>query len=123
MEFASRITNPLVANYSMTRYTILFIIRKIMESDEFGRQLISNPSSFLMEAEKQQRLKNVLSRLLEDIIIDLNGEIDNQGEGFDYKSKYRDKDWIESISREIVSNHQKLVQRGRINSLRQEFEA
>lgn len=118
-----KIKNPLVANYGMTKYTILYIVRKIMEADEFGLSILSLPSSFVSDLDNRKKLIKVLDRLIDDIIIDLNGEIDMQGEGFDYKSRYRDKEWIENISREIVSNHQKLVQRNRVQSLRQEYES
>jgi hypothetical protein len=118
----NKIKNPLVSSYGMTKYMIFYIIRKIFDQDELGVDVLTTPSKYTLEIKNKLNLERVLDRLIEDIIIDLNGEIENQGENFDYKSKYRDKDWIENISKDIVSNHQKLVMRQRILSLKQEFE-
>lgn len=115
------INNELVAKYDMTRYTIMYIIRKILEQDEWGKEVISNPKKFVNDNGLRDRFGLVIDRLVEDIIIDLNGEIDEQGEDFDYKSRYRDKDWIDNLSREIVANYQKLLSRGRVDSLEVEW--
>lgn len=54
--------------------------------------------------------------MVTDILIDLNAEVKDLGEDFDYKSKLRDAVWIKKICSDIVSSYKKQVSRNRISS-------
>jgi len=116
-----KIDNKLIARYALTKYAIMFIIRNILEKDISGIELIKNPTNFIKDECSIINLSTVLSIVIDDIIIDLNGEVNDLGEDFDYKSKLRDDDWVKELSREIVSNYQKLVNRKRISSFDEEW--
>jgi len=64
-----------------------------------------------------------IQRLVADIIVDVNGEVDEIGEEFDYRGKLRDAGWIKELAKKVVGNHIKLVQRNRISSFGSEWEA
>lgn len=115
------IDNKLIARYSLTRYTIMFIVRNILEKDGLGVELLKSPKDFVDNESKRLKLSEVLLRLIDDIIIDLNGEVNDLGEDFDYKSKLRDDNWVKELSRKIVSNYLKLVNRNRIDSFEVEW--
>ena len=87
----------------------------------YTKKLIQNPSDFMIDENAISKLKRVISGVIDDIIIDLNGEVNDLGEDFDYKSKLRDESWVKELSRNIVSNYQKLVNRKRINSFSEEW--
>ncbi len=116
------IDNKLIARYSLTKYAIMFIVRNILEKDELGIQLLQNPSDFLSDGTHIFKLIKAFGGVVDDIIIDLNGEVNDLGEDFDYKSKLRDEHWVKELSRNIVSNYQKLVNRKRIKSFKEEWE-
>ncbi len=116
------IDNKLIARYSLTRYTIMLIVRNILEKDELGVDLIKLPIVFVDDDKKRNKLSEVLLKVIDDIIIDLNGEVNDLGEDFDYKSKLRDDSWVKELSRKIVSNYLKLVNRNRIDSFKDEWE-
>ncbi|MDY0278189.1 MAG: AIPR family protein [Acholeplasma sp.] len=116
------IDNKLIARYSLTRYTIMLIVRNILEKDNLGTELIKSPFGFVKDDIKRLKLSEVLSTVIDDIIIDLNGEVNDLGEDFDYKSKLRDDIWVKELSRKIVSNYLKLVKRDRIDSFEVEWE-
>ena len=59
--------------------------------------------------------------IIRDIIIDFNGEVENLGDDFDYKSKLRDETWIKKLSQEIVGSYLKQVSRNRIESFENEW--
>ncbi len=117
------IDNKLIARYSLTKYAIMFIVRNILEKDKLGKKLLQCPSEFLSNATNISELKDVLSVVVDDIIIDLNGEVNDLGEDFDYKSKLRDEHWVKELSRNIVSNYQKLINRSRIKSFKEEWQS
>jgi hypothetical protein len=56
------------------------------------------------------------------MVIDLNAEIDEYGDDFDYRDKLRDATWAKELSKKIVGDYQKLVNRGRIQSFKQTWE-
>jgi len=114
--------NQLIARYALTRYAIMFMVRGILEKDELGNQLIQNPSEFVQSPERIEQLKNVLSIVINDIIIDLNAELNDLGEDFDYKSNLRNDIWVKELNRSISTNYQKQVDRNRIPSFKEEWE-
>ena len=116
-----KIDNKLIARYSLTKYVVMFIVRNILEKDKLGIELLQTPSTYLSNSEDILKLKKCFSVAVDDIIIDLNAEVNDLGEDFDYKSKLRDELWVKELSRSIVSNYQKLVNRKRINSLKEEW--
>lgn len=114
-------TNQLVAKYALTRCALMFILRQILENDPQGKALLSRPEDFVKTPEDRKDFVDVISIIINDIIIDFNGEVQNLGEDFDYKSKLRDETWIKKLSQEIVGSYLKQVSRRRINSFEDEW--
>jgi hypothetical protein len=63
-----------------------------------------------------------VSTLLEDAVVDLNSEVEELGDEFYYREKMRDQKWVVKFIRQLVTEHEKLVQRGRIPSFKDEWE-
>lgn len=105
--------NKLMAKYALTKNLLLYILRELLETDPKGNDLIKNPIKYVC---KLDRLKKVISVMVTDILIDLNAEVKDLGEDFDYKSKLRDAVWIKKICSDIVSSYKKQVSRNRISS-------
>ncbi len=63
-----------------------------------------------------------LDKLLNDVVIDLNAELAQVGEDFDYRGKLRDELWVKALAHRILADHAKLVARGRIDSFERDFE-
>lgn len=57
-----------------------------------------------------------------DLVVDVNGEVQESGKDFDYRDKLRDEEWVHQIRRSIVTLYQKLVGRGTIKSFGAEWE-
>lgn len=85
--------------------------------------LINFPTLDSIYIIKRAILKKYISKLINDIIIDLNAEIDSLRENFDYKSKLREAPWVKNISKEIVTNYIKLVSRDRMSSFQNDWES
>jgi hypothetical protein len=115
------ITNQLVAKYALSRFALLYMIRQIFENDEMGKTLILNPEKFVKNKEDRKDFIDTTTTIINDVIIDFNGEVQNLGEDFDYKSKLRDEIWIKKLSQEIVSSYLKQVSRQRIDSFESEW--
>ena len=116
-----KITNTLVGKYAITRYLLLYIVRAIMESDNMFNDVSSNPEKFVRVCNDRDHFKKCVLTILDDIVIDLNSELDQEGEVFYYRDGLRDEKWVNDMTRRIVADHSKLVARRRISSFADEW--
>lgn len=111
-----QINNKLFAKYTLTRYIILYLIRCVLENDSLGIKLIRDPMPFVRSEKDRIYFKECISKMISDIIVDINGEVDEYGADFDYRGKIRDEAWVKDLKQKIVNNYLKLVKRKRIES-------
>jgi hypothetical protein len=116
------IENKLIARYALTKYALMYITRGILENDDVGKKLIQMPEAYVSSKEMRDALKEALLVIIDDIIIDLNAEVGDLAEDFDYKSSLRNDEWVKRLSRNIVSNYLKQITRKRIPSFKEELE-
>jgi hypothetical protein len=88
-----------------------------------GSKVITEPENFVRSKEQRERYRRCIRTIVNDLIIDLNGEISEYGDDFDYRDKLRDADWIKELRRMLVTGYLKQVQRTRIQSFSQEWAA
>jgi len=116
-----KIDNKLFGKYALTKQAMLYILRCILENDSRGRELISDPAPFVRSQENRSRFISCITRIINDMVIDLNAEVKEFGDEFDYRGKLRDAEWVKKLSKEVVSDYLKLVQRKRIDSFESEW--
>jgi hypothetical protein len=116
-----KLKNTLFAKYALTRFLMLYIVRLVLEEDDLGKEVISNPASYIADKKRRKALITCIARILDDVVIDLNAEVAQLGEDFDYRGKLRDEAWVKALAHKVVSDHRKLVARGRILPLSEEF--
>jgi hypothetical protein len=121
-EATPRLNNNLFGKYALTRYALLYILRLILDEDAIGKEMIQTPEAYVRNVLTQRCLQECLKSIVNDIIIDVNGEVDPLGDDFDYRDKLRDAQWVQTLARAVVGNHLKLVQRGRILPLKVEWD-
>lgn len=115
------INNKLFGKYALTRYAMLYMLRSILERDPRGLELIKNPSPFVITLENREHFKNCVRKIIGDIIVDINAEVDEYGDEFDYRGKLRDAEWVKTLSKEVVSIYLKMIQRKRLDSFESEW--
>jgi hypothetical protein len=116
-----KIKNTLFGKYALTRYLLLYVIREILESDEMFSEISEKPGKFVKDAADRDHFRTCVTTILDDVVIDLNSEMYDQGENFYYRDSLRDPKWVGDISKRVVADHSKLVQRGRILSFKDEW--
>jgi hypothetical protein len=115
------INNQLIARYNLTRYAIIYFIRTILENDDLGKVALLEPEKFVRTTQDRQDFISCISRIVDDVIVDLNLAVDGLGAEFDYKSKLRDELWVKGIAREIIGTYLKLVKSERLISFTKEW--
>jgi len=118
---SAKINNTLFGKYVLTKFAILYILRLILEADSVGKEAMLAPDKFVRKMDDRKNFEKCIQRLVADIIVDVNGEVDEIGDEFDYRGKLRDAVWIKELAKKVVGNHIKLVQRERIPSFGSEW--
>ncbi len=115
-EARPRIAGSLFAKHVLTRYFLMHVMRDIMDGDGVGRQVIEDPGNFVRSEDNRNRLFQCLGSILRGVIVDLNYELKDFGEDFDYRGRLREEKWIKEMTRKLVTEYQKDVDRGKILS-------
>lgn len=123
------IENKLVSKYGITRFMLLYFLKKILASEEFGQVMINNPEKFIKEELMLNKLKLFVSYLLNTIIIEFNAiinESDNSDSRdqlieFPYREKLRDRDYVKKVSTEIITQRKKDINRKKEKTLEEYF--
>jgi hypothetical protein len=115
------IKSQLVARYLLTRYLLVYAIRSILDSDNLATAILTNPQRFVRTQKARDHFRKCIAKVLGDVVIDLNAEVEELGEDFDYRDKLRDQKWVTDLSKKVVGDHLKLVKRGRIQSFEEEW--
>ena len=93
---------------------LIYLVRKVLDAEEFGRELIHNPQDYVRASETRNKFRKLVTGILRDIVTDLNSEVDEYGDDFDYRAKLRDETWVKDLTKDIVALREKLVRRGNI---------
>jgi hypothetical protein len=113
--------NSLFAKYALTRFLLMYVLRLVLEDDAVGADAVSNPTAFVSESKNRKAFLKCVDQILNDIVIDLNAELDQLGDDFDYRGKLRDEAWVKDLANRLFGDYRKLVSRGRIDSFEAEF--
>jgi hypothetical protein len=97
-------------------------MREIIEQGDLGTEILASPASFVRKTPDREHFKTCISDILNDIVVDLNDEIKEYGDDFDYRDKLRDSEWVRNITRTIVKDHLKQINRGRAKGLKEQWE-
>ena len=118
---SKQIKNTLFGKYVLTRYLLMYIAHEILEGDDSGVEAIRNPAGFVRDETSRVRFRRCINTFLNDVVIDLNAEVKQYGDDFDYRGKLRDEKWVEDLRRTVVTDYQKQVVRERIPSFGQDW--
>src|SRR5205807_12631 len=116
-----KIKNRLFAQYALTRYMLLFVVRNILEADALWPKITSEPATFVRKKKARDVFRRCISNIASDIAIDVDAEVNEYGEEFDYRDSLRDSKWVKDMSKRLVTDHLKMVTRGKIKSFSDEW--
>jgi len=122
----SELNNELMSGYTLTKFFMLFLLRQALQHDELGQEFVREPGLFLGEPDGYERIQKVAERILSDLIIDLNAEMEKrEGEGdpIDYKRELKSPNPVRTIVRNVISPYQMAVSRGRATSFADEWKS
>lgn len=120
-----KIENVPVRNYGLARFTILRIIKSIINDDELGLAIIENPNDYVNEPIRT-KLSTSIKKLFELVALDINGfitEYISTVELFDYKNLFKKKEFCDRMNTAVLTSHKKSVVRHPEDSFQAIFES
>lgn len=120
-EALPNVKNQLFARYRLTRYLFLYVVRVIVENDPLAKEILENPKRFVRTEKARDHFRECVRKIVGDLVVDLNAEVEEYGDDFDYRDKLRDATWVGELSKKVSADHLKLVKRGRIASFADEW--
>lgn len=105
-----------LANYRLTKYMLLFAVRRILDTDTKGVEIIRNPSSVMKSDEDRECFLRAVARILDGIIVDLNYAV-KRGKLKEYKSDLKSQEKILDVVDDLLKDYEKDLARGRVASL------
>lgn len=108
-----KVENEKVRAYGLARFSILTVIKKILENDELGKKILITPSEYL-KREVIKHFKDSINKLFNLIVLDYNAfiyEFSKDQKFFDYKNLFKNKEFCEKLTNAVLTAHKKAVVR------------
>ncbi|MFV1921305.1 MAG: AIPR family protein [Methylotenera sp.] len=114
--------NQLVGKYVLTQFFMLYVVRRVLESDEFGMQILKFPEKFI-DNENIDKFRIFIGRLINELMIDLNLETQELGQDFDYRGKLREKEFLVGIANILTGSFLKDIVRQKAQPLKNQWDS
>ena len=115
----------LFANYTLTRWVALYLLREALLTDPLGKQLFENPSSFFQEKSGRDRVKKSVAHVAQSVMRLLNAEINRQKAAqpdyFDYKRNLKSKDYVAKLCATVIPSYQIVIDSNHTDSFSQNW--
>lgn len=104
--------NKPMGSYTLTRYFLLYMLARILRSNEASKAVVVSPSR-LNEAKTTEFL-NKCGEILKTVVVDLSYEAD--ADDFDYKSVFKSPNQSTELAARILASYEKDVARDKAES-------
>ncbi len=111
-----KIEKKAFGHYKLTSFALLYVVSRILQEDDEGLKIFKKPDVLFEDQNKFDKFNNIVSEILDAVITDLNYEVSEMGEEFDYKSFLKSPEKVKSIVGKILASYKKDVIRAKAKS-------
>lgn len=114
MSKKSAIESQLFAQYRLTHFFLMYVLRQVLETDPLGKQFCADPAPFISTKKDRDRLVKSVSRVVQVIMRIVNGEVRRKDDEakqdpskfFDFKSDLKSPNQVRALVTTIVTHYQ-----------------
>lgn len=113
-----RLKNQLAANYGLTQFFLLYLLRQALDVDGEGRRFVEKAGE-VFDQIGPDKLRVAMQNIVFDLIIDLNAEVSEREEAktpFDHKRELKSPSAVKLMSRQLIPSYEKAIRRDRATS-------
>jgi hypothetical protein len=124
-EHLDQIDNKPYAYYSATKYFLLYVISKIMQEDQIGRDIYTNKLNVVSNSSDLVEFRNIVSDILKNnVIVDLNYFLkEDKALVFDYKKVSKNTSELQELATKLLKDYEKDVKRAKTKSIAEQWNA
>lgn len=108
-----KVEDEKVRAYGLARFSILSIIKRILENDRIGKEILSTPQAYLT-ASLLNKFYEAITKLFSLVVLDYNDfliEYTNETVFLDYKNLFKNKEFCEKLINGVLTAHKKAIVR------------
>jgi hypothetical protein len=114
MSKLSVIHNQLFAKYRLTHFLLLYLLRRMLETDPLGKRFCSNPSPFISTQKDREHLLSCIEKIVQVMMRIVNGEVrrreaeteKDKTKFFDFKRELKSPNAVRSLEATIVTHYE-----------------
>ncbi|MGJ3256972.1 MAG: AIPR family protein [Alcanivorax sp.] len=104
-----------LSKYGLTRFFLISVVSDLMRSDSHAEVYYKDPSLLFKEG-RVDIFMSAIESILKSLIIDLNYEVEDLGEQFDYKGDFKSPAKVRELRSKLLRSYKKDVARGKAES-------
>lgn len=115
--------NQLAANYRLTEYFLLYLLRQALDVDGEGKRFIEG-AGITLDAIGPENLSIAMKNIVADLIVDLNAEVAEREEAknpFDHKRELKSPTAVRALAKQLIPSYEKAIRRSRATSFTAEL--
>ncbi|MEZ5590431.1 MAG: AIPR family protein [Gammaproteobacteria bacterium] len=105
-----------LSRYGLTRFFLMSVVSELVKTDNVALRYSKNPNLLFSEC-KVDKFMEAIELTLHSIVIDLNYEVQDMGDQFDYKGDFKSPTKIKNLESKLLRSFEKDVARGKACSL------
>jgi len=109
---ADKINYRPLAKYGLTRFFLLSVVSELIRANEDTMAYYQEPS-VLFVSDSLSNFMDGIEEILDSIVIDLNYEVKEMGDQFDYKGDLKSPKKIKNLRNKLLRSYEKDVARGK----------
>jgi len=107
-----------LSRYGLTRFFLFSVVAALMAEDSCSDKYMKNPEA-LFEEELVGDFLDAVASILSSVIVDLNYEVEDQGDDFDYKGDLKSTTKVTELRNRLLRSFEKDVKRGKAETFEQ----
>lgn len=118
----NQIENQPFSSYTLTRFFLLDVVASVLRNDAVAKTFVLDPSPLLSDASKRTKFFSILENIVSGVVVDLNYEVKQNGEGFDYKSLLKSQKECRELNSKLTATLARDVARGKAETFAGQWE-
>lgn len=104
-----------LSKYGLTRFFLLSAMSELLKKDKDCDQFVRDPQT--IPAEKETAFFDAVKSAVGSMIIDLNYEVKQRGDSFDYKGDLKSPAKVRELRAELLKSYEKEVAKGKMGKI------
>lgn len=124
-EKLSLLDDQAFADYTLTRWLAMLLVREALLTETKGKELCQNPSEFFSKPNGRNRVKDCVAHVAQNVVRVLNGEVKRRqraADYFDYKKDLKNKEYVTAICAAIIPAYQIILDAAHTDNFEKKWE-